>query len=100
MQIKDFANIFERVYSGMNVLCGDGTLAERHESVLLIILPLRVEEFPEAMRDDFNAIKATSESGTTDEVCNRFSKNYLKLYTKAARLSGPFQDIIGGSSLD
>jgi hypothetical protein len=50
MAIKDSRSIFERVYNGMNALCLEGTLSERLGWVLQIILPLRTDDFPEAMR--------------------------------------------------
>ena len=102
MTLKDSGSIFERVYSGMNALCSEGTLSQRLEWVLSSILPLRTDEFPEAMRDDFNAIKQgiidARVSGATDEDRKRLTEAYLKLYTRAARLDGTLQVIIGGLS--
>jgi len=39
--------------------------------------------------------RAARESGATDEDRKRLSQDYLKLYTKAARLEGILQDIVG-----
>lgn len=104
MAIKDSRNIFERVYNGMGALCGDGTLSQRLEWVIQTIAPLRNDDFPEAMRNDFIAIKegiiAARESGATDEDRKRLSQDYLRLYTKAARLEGTLQDIVGSLSPD
>ncbi len=104
MAIKDSGSIFERVYNGMGALCGDGTLAQRLEWIIQTIAPLRTDDFPVAMRDDFIAIKegivAARESGATDEDRKRLSQDYLKLYTKAARLEGMLQDIVGNLSPD
>jgi hypothetical protein len=102
MVIKDSHNIFERVYNGMDALCLEGTLSQRLESVLQFILPLRTDDFPEAMREDFNAIKegiiGARNARATDEDLKRLAENYLKLYTKAARLDGTLQDVVGGLS--
>jgi hypothetical protein len=99
MAIKDSGSIFERVYNGMSALCGAGALSERLEWVIQTITPLRAEEFPEAMRNDFIALQegiiAARESGATDEDRERLSKDYLRLYTQAARLEGILQDIVG-----
>ena len=104
MAIKDSGSIFERVYNGMDTLCGDGTLSQRLEWVIQSIAPLLTDDFPEAMRNDFIAIKegiiAARESGATDANRKRLAKDYLKLYTKAARLDGILQDIVGGLSTD
>jgi len=40
----------------MGALCGDGTLAQRLEWAIQTIAPLRTDDFPEALRDDFIAI--------------------------------------------
>ena len=104
MAIKDSGNIFEPVYNGMSALCGDGTLSERLELVIQTVAPLRADEFPEAMRNDFIALKegiiAARESGATDEDRKSLSKDYMSLYTKAARLDGILQDIVGSLSPD
>lgn len=104
MAIKDSGSTFERIYKGMNALCSEGTLSQRLEWVLLSVSPLLTNEFPEAMRDDFNAIKqgiiAARDSGATDEDRKRLAEDYLELYTKAARLDGTLQDIVGGLSTD
>ena len=104
MTIKDSGRIFERVHNGMKALCGDGTLAQRLELVIQTIAPLLIEDFPETMRNDFTAIMegivASRESGATDEDRKRLSSDYLRLYTKAARLEGDLQDIVGGLSPD
>jgi len=98
--MKDSANIFERVYNGMSALCGNGALSERLERVLQTIAPLRADEFPEAMRSDFitlqEGIIAARKPGTTDEDRERLSEDCLRLYTKAARLEGTLQNIVGG----
>jgi hypothetical protein len=104
MAIKDSGSIFERVYSGMHALCSEGTLSQRLEEALTSVLPLRTDEFPVAMRDDFIAIRqgiiAVRDSGATDEDRTSLAEDYLKLYTKAARLDGTLQDVIGGLSTD
>jgi hypothetical protein len=101
---KDSGSIFERVYNGMETLCGDGMLSQRLEWLIQSIAPLRIEDFPEAMRNDFIAIMegitAARESGATDEDRKRLAKDYLKLYTKVARLDGILQDLVGGLSTD
>ena len=104
MAIKDSGSIFERVYNGMNALCSEGTLSQRLERVLTSVSPLRTDEFPGVMRDDFIAIRqgiiAVRDPGATDEDRRRLAEDYLKLYTKAARLDGTLQDVIGGLSTD
>jgi hypothetical protein len=104
MAIKDSGNIFERIYNGMGALCGDGTLSERLEWVIQTIAPLRADEFPEPMRNDFIAIMegivAARQHGASDEDRKRLSKDYLKRYTQAARLEGILQDIVGSLSRD
>ncbi len=104
MATADSCSIFERVHRGMRALCSEGTLSERLERVIMIVLPLRTDEFPEAMRDDFTAIRqgiiAARDSGATDEDRRRLAEEYLTLYTRAARLDGILQDVIGGLSKD
>ena len=104
MAISDSGSIFERVYRGMMALCREGTLSQRLEGVIATVSPLRPDEFPEAMRDDFIAIKegimAARGPAATDEDRTRLAEDYLRLYTKAARLGGTLQDIIGGLSTD
>ena len=104
MATKDSRKIFERVYNGMTALSGAGTLSERLERVFETIVPLRRDDFPEAMRNDFISIRdgivAARESGATDKDRKRLSEDYLKLYSRAARLKGILQDIVGSLSPD
>jgi hypothetical protein len=53
MATEDSGSIFERVYNGMSALCSEGTPSQRLEWVITTVSPLRTDEFPEAMRDDF-----------------------------------------------
>lgn len=75
MAIKDSGSIFERVYNGMESLCGDGSLSHRLESVIQIIAPLRADDFPELMRHEFAVLKediaAMRSAEAKDEHRNR-----------------------------
>jgi hypothetical protein len=104
MAIKDSGSVFERIYNGMDALCGDGQLSQRLEWVIQTIAPLRLADFPEQMQNDFIAVTegilAARQSDATDEDRKRLAKDYLKLYTKAARLDGLLQEIVGDLSTD
>lgn len=104
MMVKDSHSVFERIYKGMNALSLEGTLSQRLEWANQCILPLSRDDFPEAMRDDFSAIvegiTAARDSGATKEDRERLAEDYLELYTKAARLDGTLQDVIGGPFSD
>jgi hypothetical protein len=50
-----------------------------------------------AIRDGVIAARA---SAAADEDWKRLAEDYLKLYTKAARLDGSLQDVIGGLPSD
>jgi hypothetical protein len=104
MALTDTGNVFERIYNGMVALCSDGELAKRLERVVTAIAPLRVDDFPEPLRNDFVAVKEAVVAGRQPEATGQdrllIVTDYVRLYTKAARLDGTLQDIVADLSPD
>ena len=98
MALPDTGNVFERIYNGMTALCSEGRLSERLEYVSMTIAPLREGDFPDPLRDDFIAVKQAiviaKQPGATYQDLRLIVTDYVRLYTKAARLDGTLQDIV------
>jgi hypothetical protein len=78
------------LHLAMEAFCGSDNLRERLPAVRLQLLPLRVEEFPEHMREHFRHLMEdlpkSEEAYFRDAKRVILAKTLLSLYTKAARL--------------
>jgi hypothetical protein len=97
--IPDSGNVFERVYRAMLAFCSSDKLRWRLRAAHRILLPLRVEDFPEHMRNDFRelmeALPTSEKPLFRDKKRWKIALMFLSLYTKAVRLDGNLQEIVG-----
>jgi hypothetical protein len=97
--VPDSHNVFERFYKGMEAFCcSPDNLRQRLLGAKMQLSYLRVEDFPEHMRIDFNRLMEELPKSETprfrDKKRRVIAKLLLSLYTKATRLDGMFQDAV------
>lgn len=100
--VQDTGRCFQKIYEAMGALCGEASLSGRLELVLQNIGTLLVDEVPQPMRSDFIAIReailAAREHPISNEDRGRIADDFITLYTKAARLQGVLQEVVGNFS--
>jgi hypothetical protein len=88
--IPDSGNVFERLHLGMEAFCGSDNLRQRLLAVRLQLLPLRVADFPEHMREQFrhlmDDLPNSEQAYFRDAKRVVLARALLSLYMKAARL--------------
>ena len=79
---------WERFYFAVRSLVGPGALRERlHEAFMNHIFPLRREEFPEEMQDEFQRLyeRLREQSHLSDDELVECAREIVRMYDKITR---------------